>query len=52
MSRSRDTAVPPPLKRARTFAHILQHMTLDLDTNPIFAGNTSTAPRAWMLVPM
>lgn len=42
---------PPPLKRARTFAHILRHMTLDLDTNPVFAGNTSTAPRAWMLVP-
>ena len=42
---------PPPLKRARTFAHILRNMTLDLDTNPVFAGNTSTAPRAWMLVP-
>lgn len=40
-----------PVRRARCFDHILRHMTLDLDTNPVFAGNTSTAPRAWMLVP-
>ncbi|MBN1249334.1 MAG: hypothetical protein JXC32_16865 [Anaerolineae bacterium] len=42
---------PPPLRRAKTFAHILRHMSLDLDSNPFFAGNTSTALRAWMLVP-
>lgn len=42
---------PPPLRRARTFSHILQNMTLDTETNPVFAGNTSTKPRAWMLVP-
>ncbi len=42
---------PVPLKRARTFAHILLHMTLDLESNPWFAGNTSTGPRAWMLLP-
>ena len=40
-----------PLKRARAFAHVLRHMDLDLDSNPIFAGNTSSRPRAWMLVP-
>jgi len=40
-----------PLLRARAFAHVLNHMTLDVDTNPFFAGNTSTALRAWMLVP-
>jgi len=42
---------PMPLVRARALAHILDHMTLDLDTNPVFAGNTSTGPRAWMLLP-
>jgi formate C-acetyltransferase len=42
---------PPPLKRAKTFSHILHNMDLDLETNPIFAGNTSSRPRAWMLVP-
>lgn len=47
--RFRDEA--PPLRRAKTFAHVLQHMTLDVDSNPFFAGNTSTAPRAWMLAP-
>ncbi|MFP4055701.1 MAG: pyruvate formate lyase family protein [Candidatus Brocadiia bacterium] len=40
-----------PLKRAKAFAHVLRHMTLDLSSNPIFAGNTSSRPRAWMLVP-
>lgn len=43
--------IPMPLLRARALAHILDHMTLDLDTNPVFAGNTSTGPRAWMLLP-
>ena len=44
-------AEPAPVRRALSLAHILRHMTLDLDTNPVFAGNTSTGPRAWMLVP-
>ena len=42
---------PVPLKRARAFAHVLQHMDLDLTSNPVFAGNTSARPRAWMLIP-
>jgi len=42
---------PVPVRRAKTFEHILRHMTLDLETNPIFAGNTSSRPRAWMLLP-
>ncbi|HIE25859.1 TPA: hypothetical protein EYP66_01070 [Candidatus Poribacteria bacterium] len=39
------------LKRAKAFAHILHHMALDMESNPVFAGNTSSRPRAWMLVP-
>ncbi|MBN2452431.1 MAG: hypothetical protein JXR77_18745 [Lentisphaeria bacterium] len=42
---------PMPLRRAHAFAHVLRHMTLDLHSNPVFAGNTSARPRAWMLVP-
>ncbi|MDP6778332.1 MAG: pyruvate formate lyase family protein [Candidatus Latescibacteria bacterium] len=42
---------PGPLLRAAAFRHILRHMTLDLRSNPVFAGNTSSALRAWMLVP-
>lgn len=42
---------PPALCRALAFEHLLAQMTLDLDTNPYFAGNTSSRPRAWMLVP-
>jgi len=42
---------PAPLLSAKAFAHVLAHMTLDLGTNPIFAGNTSSRPRAWMLLP-
>ncbi len=42
---------PTPLKRAKAFAHVLQHMTVDVESNPIFGGNTSSHPRAWMLVP-
>lgn len=42
---------PIALCRAKTFRHILENMTLDLDTNPVFAGNTSSGPRAWMLLP-
>jgi len=42
---------PAPIRRARAFGHVLRHMALDLDSNPIFAGNTSSRPRAWMLLP-
>ena len=42
---------PVSIRRAKTLRHILENMTLDLETNPIFAGNTSSRPRAWMLVP-
>ena len=42
---------PTPIRSARTFDHILSRMTLDLTTNPIFAGNTSSRPRGWMLLP-
>ena len=42
---------PAPILRAKSLHHVLSHMTLDLDTNPILAGNTSSGPRAWMLVP-
>ena len=42
---------PPVLRRAKTFAFLLEHMTLDVLSNPVFAGNTSSAPRAWMLLP-
>jgi formate C-acetyltransferase len=44
-------AEPAPIKRAHAFAHVLRNMSLDLESNPVFAGNTSSAPRAWMLVP-
>jgi formate C-acetyltransferase len=47
----RHASEPMPIRRAMALRHVLDHMTLDLDTNPIFAGNTSTAPRAWMLIP-
>ncbi len=42
---------PPPIKRARAFDHILQNMSLDVETNPVFAGNTSSRPGAWRLIP-
>jgi len=42
---------PIVLKRAKAFAHVLRCMDLDVESNPIFAGNTSSRPRAWMLVP-
>ena len=38
---------PPAMRRALAFRHLLERMTLDVASNPIFAGNTSTAPRAW-----
>lgn len=42
---------PVVLKRAKAFAHVLQNMDLDIESNPVFAGNTSSKPRAWMLIP-
>lgn len=42
---------PAPLRRAHVLAHILRKMSLDLRSNPVFAGNTSARPRAWMLLP-
>jgi len=42
---------PVPIRRALSFAHVLRNMTLDVETNCFFAGNTSTRPRAWMLLP-
>ncbi|RMD76031.1 MAG: hypothetical protein D6820_13460 [Lentisphaerae bacterium] len=42
---------PMPIRRARAFAHVLENMTLDLQSNPFFAGNTSSTPHAVMLLP-
>ena len=42
---------PPVLKRAKAFAYILHNMDLDVESNPLLAGNTSSSPRAWMLIP-
>lgn len=42
---------PVILKRALAFEYVLNNMTLDLETNPVFAGNTSSKPRGWMLLP-
>ncbi len=42
---------PVPILRARVFEHVLRNMRLDLLSNPVFAGNTSSVPRAWMLIP-
>jgi formate C-acetyltransferase len=42
---------PMPVKRAMVFRHVLEGMTLDVTSNPVFAGNTSSRPRAWMLRP-
>ena len=47
----RHDADPVPLRRAKAFAHVLRNMDLDVHSNPFFAGNTSSRPRAWMLVP-
>ncbi len=47
----RHADAPVCLRRACAFAHVLRHMTLDVTSNPVFAGNTSSKPRAWMLVP-
>ena len=43
--------LPVPLLRATAFAYVLDNMSLDLASNPVFAGNTSSRPRAWMLLP-
>jgi len=48
---ARHEAEPPPLRRALAFAHVLDGMTIDVATNPLFAGNTSSRPRGWMLLP-
>lgn len=48
---SRNAGLPAAMLRARAFEHLLSNMTLDLSSNPLLAGNTSTAPRAWMLIP-
>ena len=42
---------PVVVRRALSFAYLLDHMTLDLESNPIFAGNTAEQPRAWALLP-
>ncbi len=42
---------PTPVKRAQALAHVLRRMTLDADTNPVFAGAMSSGPRRWMLIP-
>ena len=42
---------PVPLLRAKAFRTVLLEMKLDLLSNPFFAGNTSSSPRAWMLLP-
>jgi formate C-acetyltransferase len=47
----RHESDPAPLRRAGAFAHVLGNMDLDLASNPVLAGNTSSRPRAWMLVP-
>jgi len=47
----RHAADPPPIRRAMTLAHILENMPLDLESNPVFAGNASSAPRAWSVNP-
>ncbi|MDH7571235.1 MAG: pyruvate formate lyase family protein, partial [Armatimonadota bacterium] len=47
----RHEGEPPPLRRALALRHVLRYMTLDLHTNPLFAGNVSSGPRRWMLLP-
>ena len=42
---------PAPLLRALTFKHILDNMTLDLQSNPVFAGNVSSGLRKWVIFP-
>lgn len=48
----RDMAdAPIPIKRAHAFRHHLMTMSLDIDSNPIFAGNMSHHLKAWSLHP-
>lgn len=42
---------PVALKRALALTHVLHHMDLDVTSNPVFAGNTSSRPGACMLLP-
>lgn len=42
---------PSPLRRAYAFEHLLDNVSIDPLSNPVFAGNTSERPRAWMLIP-
>ncbi|MHC4443024.1 MAG: pyruvate formate lyase family protein [Planctomycetota bacterium] len=42
---------PVIICRAKALAHVLANMTLELKSNPVFAGNTSSRLRAWMLLP-
>ena len=42
---------PAPVLRARALQHFLQNMTLDLDTTPLFAGNTTAGTRGWLTFP-
>jgi len=42
---------PVSIKRAKALRHVSGNMDLDLYSNPIFAGNTSARPQAWMLLP-
>lgn len=48
---ARHETEPTPIRRAKTFAHVLAKMHLDLASNPVFAGNVSERPRAWVLLP-
>lgn len=48
---ARFNAEPMPVKRARTLAWFFERMSLDIETNPVFAGNLSSGPRRWMLLP-
>ncbi len=42
---------PVPIQRAHALAHVMDHIRLDLQSNPFLAGNASHRPHAWMLLP-
>ncbi|MFP4141149.1 MAG: pyruvate formate lyase family protein [Phycisphaerae bacterium] len=42
---------PVPIQRAHALAHVMDHLSLDLESNPFLAGNASNQPHAWMLLP-
>jgi hypothetical protein len=48
---ARFAADPIPVKRAKALHWFFERMSLDLETNPIFAGNLSAGPRRWMVLP-